>query len=114
MATRDEYTAKMKAQLDEWSEETGKPEVRFAEASDATKERLAPHMEKAREARDAVIKKIEQPYASFGGRIPELDPEHRLRVADALRDFTVRDGFAVRNFLQGSQHADLEFRAAEF
>ena len=58
MATRDEYIAKMKAQLDEWSEEIGKLEVKFAEASDATKERLAPHMEKAREARDAVIKKL--------------------------------------------------------
>jgi len=58
MATREEYVAKMKQQLDEWNTEIGRLETRLAEASDATKKRLEPHLAKARDARDVVAKKL--------------------------------------------------------
>jgi septal ring factor EnvC (AmiA/AmiB activator) len=58
MATREEYVAKMKQQLDEWNTEIGKLETRLADASDATKQRLEPHLAKARDARDVVAKKL--------------------------------------------------------
>jgi uncharacterized coiled-coil DUF342 family protein len=58
MATRDEYVEKMKAQLDEWNVEIGKLEEKLSAGSEATRERLAPHLEKARDARDAVIAKL--------------------------------------------------------
>jgi chromosome segregation ATPase len=58
MANRDEYVEKMKAQLDEWNQEIGKLEERLSATSEATKEKLQPHLEKAREARDAVARKL--------------------------------------------------------
>lgn len=35
--------------------------------------------------RERAIKTVEQPYASFGGRVKELEPDFRLRIADRLR-----------------------------
>jgi hypothetical protein len=35
--------------------------------------------------RERAIKTVEQPYASFGGRAKELEPDFRLRIADRLR-----------------------------
>jgi predicted nucleic acid-binding Zn-ribbon protein len=58
MANRDEYIAKMKAQLDEWNADLGKLEDKMEAASDATKERLAPYLENVRDARDAAWKKL--------------------------------------------------------
>jgi len=58
MANREEYVAKMKAQLDEWNADLGKLEAKLAEASDATKERLEPYLENVRDARDAAAKKL--------------------------------------------------------
>jgi hypothetical protein len=58
MTNRDDYVEKMKAQLDEWSTEIGKLEEKLSAASDATKEKLAPHLEKARAARDGVAAKL--------------------------------------------------------
>jgi type I site-specific restriction endonuclease len=58
VVTRDEFVGKMKSQLDEWSDEIAKLEAKFAQASDATKEELKPAMDKAREARDAVVAKL--------------------------------------------------------
>ena len=58
MANRDEYIKKMKAQLDEWNADLGKLEAKLADASDATKERLAPYLENVRNARDAATKKL--------------------------------------------------------
>lgn len=64
MANRDEYIAKMKAQLDEWNADLGKLEEKMAAASDATKERLAPYLENVRDARDAAMKKFGELKAS--------------------------------------------------
>ncbi len=58
MANREEYVTKMKTQLDEWNAELAKLEAKLADASDATKERLAPYLENVREARDAAAKKL--------------------------------------------------------
>ena len=58
MANRDEYIAKMKAQLDEWNADLGKLEDKMEAASDATKERMAPYLENMRDARDAATKKL--------------------------------------------------------
>ena len=58
MANREEYIAKMKVQLDEWNADLGKLEAKLADASDATKERLAPYVENVRDARDAAVKKL--------------------------------------------------------
>lgn len=58
MANRDEYVAKMKAQLDQWNEEIDKLEEKLSAASEASKEKLEPHLEKARVARDAATKKL--------------------------------------------------------
>lgn len=58
MATRDEYLEKMKAQLDEWSAELGKLEAKLAKANEATRKRLEPHLAKAREAQNALAKKL--------------------------------------------------------
>ena len=58
MANREEYVTKMKAQLDEWNADLGKLEAKFADASDATKERLEPYLENVRDARDAAAKKL--------------------------------------------------------
>jgi septal ring factor EnvC (AmiA/AmiB activator) len=58
MATRDEYLEKMKAQLDEWSAEIGTLEAKLAKANEATRKRLEPHLAKAREAQNAVMKKL--------------------------------------------------------
>ena len=58
MANREEYIQKMKAQLDEWNADLGKLEAKLADASDATKERLAPYVENVRDARDAAVKKL--------------------------------------------------------
>lgn len=35
--------------------------------------------------RERAIKSVDQPYASFGGRSKELEPDFRLRIADRLR-----------------------------
>ena len=58
MANREEYVTKMKTQLDEWNAELAKLEAKLADASDATKERLAPYLENVREARDTAAKKL--------------------------------------------------------
>lgn len=58
MATRDEYLEKMKVQLDEWNAEIGKLEAKLAKANEETRTRLEPHLAKAREAREAVMKKL--------------------------------------------------------
>jgi predicted nucleic acid-binding Zn-ribbon protein len=58
MASRQEYVGKMKAQLDEWKDEIDKLEEKISAASEATKERLEPHLEKARVARDAAARKL--------------------------------------------------------
>jgi predicted nucleic acid-binding Zn-ribbon protein len=58
MAKRDEYVDKMKAQMDELNEEIGKLEEKLSAASEATREKLAPHLDKARDARDRVAKKL--------------------------------------------------------
>ena len=58
MANRDEYVEKMKAQLDDWNEEIGKLEEKLSAASEATREKLEPHLEKVSEAREAVFKNI--------------------------------------------------------
>ncbi len=60
MANREEYIAKMKAQLDDWNADLGKLEAKLADASDATKERLAPYVENVRDARDAAAKKLSE------------------------------------------------------
>ena len=48
----------MKAKLDEWNDELGELEAKFEAASDATKTKLAPHLAKIRDARDATIAKL--------------------------------------------------------
>jgi hypothetical protein len=58
MATRDEYIDKLKMKLDEWNGEIGDLEAKFDEASEATKEKLAPHLAKIRQARDAAVSKM--------------------------------------------------------
>ena len=58
MANREEYVTKMKAQLDEWNADLSKLEAKFADASDATKERLEPYLENVRDAREAAAKKL--------------------------------------------------------
>ncbi len=58
MATREEYLEKMKQQLDEWNEEIGKLEAKLSESSEATRQKLEPHLAKARDARDAATKKF--------------------------------------------------------
>ena len=58
MATRDEYVEKMKARLDEWSDEIDTLEAKLADAGDETRRRLEPYMAKARESRDRVVTKL--------------------------------------------------------
>lgn len=58
MTKRDEFVKKMKTQLDELNVEIDKLEAKFAEANETTRVRLAPHLEKARKARTAVVEKL--------------------------------------------------------
>ena len=60
MSKRDEYVAKMKAQLDEWNEDIDQLEAKLSQASAATKEKLEPYLKEAREGRDAVTRKLRQ------------------------------------------------------
>ncbi len=78
MASRDEYIEKIKTQLDEWNDEIGELEAKFDAASDATRKKLAPHLEKVRQARDTAISKLAEIKAS--GEVKwdsfEADVEH--------------------------------------
>jgi predicted nucleic acid-binding Zn-ribbon protein len=60
MATREEYVEKMKSQLDEWNSDLDNLERKYHEASDETKRRLEPHLQKVREARDTTRAKIKE------------------------------------------------------
>ncbi len=60
MASRDEYVAKIKGQLDEWNTEIGKLEEKLAKAGDETRKDLQPYMTKAKEAREALVSKLNE------------------------------------------------------
>ena len=78
MASRDEYIETIKARLDELNAEIGKLEEKLSAASESTKERLAPHVEKAREGRDAVAKKLAElkDAGEASGESLQADVEH--------------------------------------
>jgi hypothetical protein len=58
MATRDEYIAKMKRQLDEWNGDIDKLEAKIAGLTGPAKEKLEPFLAKAVEGRDAALRKL--------------------------------------------------------
>jgi predicted nucleic acid-binding Zn-ribbon protein len=60
MASRDEYVAKIKGQLDDWNVEIGKLEEKLGNAGDETRKELQPYMIKAKEARDALVSKLNE------------------------------------------------------
>ena len=61
MSKRDEYVAKMKAQLDEWNEDLEGLEAKLAETAEPIKSKLEPQLAKARSS-----------YASAGQKLSEL------------------------------------------
>jgi uncharacterized coiled-coil DUF342 family protein len=77
MVTRDEYVQKMKARLDEWNKEIDTLEEKLSEASDETRQRLDPYLQKAREQRDQVVAKFgelkEAGEASFEARMDQVE-----------------------------------------
>lgn len=58
MATREEYVAKLKSQLDEWNAEIDKLEAKLAEVTGPAREKLEPYLAKAREGRDEAVRKL--------------------------------------------------------
>ena len=58
MTTRDEYVEKMKRQLDEWNEDIARLEAKLAKLTGPARERLEPYLAKAREGRDAAVRKL--------------------------------------------------------
>lgn len=64
MATRDEYVAKMKRQLDEWNADIEKLEARLAEVTGPAREKLEPYLAKARAGRDEAVRKLAELKAS--------------------------------------------------
>jgi predicted nucleic acid-binding Zn-ribbon protein len=77
MVTRDEYVTKMKARLDEWNDEIDRLEAKLSEASDETRKRLEPYLEKARESRDQVVAKFgevkDAGEASFEAKVDQVE-----------------------------------------
>ena len=60
MASKDEFVAKIKGQLDELNVEIGKVEEKLSKAGEETRKELQPYMTKAREARDALVAKLNE------------------------------------------------------
>jgi predicted nucleic acid-binding Zn-ribbon protein len=78
MATRDEYVEKLKHQLDEWNEDIARFEATLAELTGPARERLEPYLAKAREGRDAAVRKLSELKTSGEGSWDKLrgDAEH--------------------------------------
>ncbi len=60
MASRDEYVTKIKGRLDELNVEIGKIEEKLSKAGAETRKDLQPYMTKAREAREALVSKLNE------------------------------------------------------
>jgi hypothetical protein len=64
MTTRDEYVEKLKRQLDEWNEDLDRIEAKLAKLTGPAREELEPFVAKAREGRDAAVRKLGELKAS--------------------------------------------------
>jgi len=60
MASRDEFVAKIKEQLGEGNADIAKLEEKLSKAGDETRKELEPFMIKAREAREALVSKLNE------------------------------------------------------
>lgn len=78
MASRDEFIAKIKDQLDEWNADIGKLEEKLAKAGDETRKELEPYMIKANEARETLTSKLSELKNSSeaGWESSKADVEH--------------------------------------
>ena len=78
MTTRDEYVEKLKRQLDEWNEDIARLEAKLAELTGPARERLEPYLAKAREGRDAAVRKLAE-RASRAGTEADLSRKAKTR-----------------------------------
>lgn len=60
MTDRNEFINKVKAQLDEWNGEIAALESKLADETGDTKQRLKEALARARDARDAAVRKINE------------------------------------------------------